>query len=399
MRALFRLYRDAYSHLPPAVWWLCSVAFVNRAGTMVLPFLTLWLTTQRGFEPKVAGLLVGVYGGGSLIGTYFGGWLTDRIGAKHVQTASLGGAGVLFMALGQADGLGELLGLLFALGFVADAFRPANLALLAAACPPQHRNKAFALMRLAVNLGWSIGPALGGLLARQSYALLFWIDGATCLLAMLLFVGFVQRRLPTEDTSPATPQGSRSPWRDRPFLVTIVMTLLMATVFMQFFATAPLHYERHYGLDEASIGMLSGLNALMVVLFEMALVQMLGTRRPLPTVALGALLMGLGFSLIGLGTTMPFAALCVLIWTCGEMLESAQLMTYVANRAGSKNRGRYLGLLSLTYSLAFVLAPVLGTLVWSDIGPGALWGGCLVLGVVAAAGFLWVDRSETRSGR
>ncbi len=401
MRALFRLYRDAYAHMPPAVWWLCSVALVNRAGTMVVPFLTLWLTTQRGYDPRVAGLLVGVYGVGSLLGTYAGGWLTDRIGAKRVQTASLGGAGVLFVALGQADGLAALLPALFLLGVVADAFRPANLALLAVACRPEHRNKAFALMRLAINLGWSIGPTVGGFLAKKSYDLLFWIDGVTCLLAMLLFVALVQRRLPTEEAASATPgpSGDRSPWHDRPFLVTMLMTLGMGMVFMQFFSTAPLHYERHYGLDEASIGMLSGLNALLVVLFEMAVVQAVGRRRPLRVVAAGALLMGVGFSLVGLGNTFGFAAFAVIVWTCGEILESAQLMTYVANRAGPKNRGRYLGLVSLTYSFGFMLAPVLGTLVWTDVGPSALWWGCLALGTIACAGFLWVDRREARAGR
>lgn len=168
MRAVLRFFRDAYASLPASVWWLCAVAFVNRAGTMVVPFLTLWLTLERGFLIGDAGLLMGCFGLGSMFGAWVGGRATDRIGPWPVQVASLLGSGVLFVVLGDLRTATAIACALFVLGLVADAFRPANYSMLAANCPPALRGKAFALARLAVNLGWSIGPAVGGVLAQRS---------------------------------------------------------------------------------------------------------------------------------------------------------------------------------------------------------------------------------------
>ena len=104
MRRVISAYREAYGGLPQATWLVAAVALVNRSGTMVLPFLTLYLTEKRGYETATAGLFVMVYGIGGLLGTYLGGWLTDRLGPIRVQTASLLAAAVQFFLLGSWTG-------------------------------------------------------------------------------------------------------------------------------------------------------------------------------------------------------------------------------------------------------------------------------------------------------
>lgn len=393
MRALARFFRAAYSELPAQVWWLCAVALVNRAGTMVVPFLTLWLTIERSYTVVEAGWLVACFGLGSILGAWLGGLATDRVGPFGVQVASLAGSGALFVVLGRLHGTLELGATLALLGLVADAFRPANYAMVAANCAPQLRGRAFALLRLAVNLGWSIGPALGGLLAKLSYALLFWIDGATSIAAAALLLALRARLAAHGEPTERIPSTGPGPWRDRAFLIALGATFAIALVFMQFLYTVPLQYRRHHGLDEADIGLLSALNSLIIVAVEMALVHALRGRRELPIVAVGAFFIAVGFGITPLGTSFVFASFAVSIWTLGEMLESPLLMSWVASRAGASERGRYLALLTMVHSLALLLAPIVGTQLFRDPGPAWLFGACFVVGSLAALAFLVADRA------
>lgn len=390
MRALLSLYREAWSSLPASIWWLCSVALVNRAGSMVVPFLTLWLTRNLGMDLATAGWLMACFGAGSMAGSYLGGRWTDRFGALPVQFASLAGSGVLFVLLGQLESAVAIGVVLALLGLFADAFRPANFAMLANNTPPELRNKAFALARLAVNLGWSIGPAVGGLLARHSYAALFWIDGATSIAAAALLV-CIRHRLRSGPRAVSAKESS-SPFRDPPYLLAMVASFVIGMVFMQFFFTMPLHYSQSYGLEEDSIGMLTALNSVLIILFEMTLVHAVAGCRRLRLVALGSILFAVGFGMMPFGSSMGFAALSVAIWTVGEMLESPSLMGWCSVRAGANGRGAYMGLLAMVHSLAFMLAPLVGTTVFKEYGPTTLWLGCGVLGGVAAGGFLIADR-------
>ena len=79
IRNVLRLYRDAFAGLGRDVWLICVVLLVNRAGTMVLPFITLYLTEQRDLTVAMAGRMLSLYGLGAVAGAYIGGWLCDRV--------------------------------------------------------------------------------------------------------------------------------------------------------------------------------------------------------------------------------------------------------------------------------------------------------------------------------
>jgi predicted MFS family arabinose efflux permease len=183
MGKLAALYRDAYRDLPPEIWRLAVVAFINRSGTMVVPFLVLWLTGERGFSTAQAGLFLTLYGVGALAGTYLGGWASDRVTPRRLQIVSLAATGVLFFLLGTCHGALPIGLTLVSVAVAGEAFRPANATSLTRWSTPEVRSRSFALRRLAVNLGMTFGPAAGGFLALYSYTWLFAVDGATCLLA------------------------------------------------------------------------------------------------------------------------------------------------------------------------------------------------------------------------
>ncbi len=224
------LYRRAYSGLPREAWFLFAVNLVNSSGAMVIFFLSLYLTRRLGFTPARAGQAISLYGLGSLAGAYLGGWLSDRIGSTSVQKLSLALSGGFLLALGQIRSAWGLLPILFLYSLAAGALYPANAASMSRICPPELHVKGFALNRLANNLGVTIGPALGGLLALRDYRLLFWADGLTCIAAAGLFLVIWKKpedQLRTaEKLGPSIPSGAvRLPWRDRPFLLLMLLVV------------------------------------------------------------------------------------------------------------------------------------------------------------------------------
>ncbi|HVG40142.1 MAG TPA: MFS transporter, partial [Chitinophagaceae bacterium] len=196
LQASVRLYKNAYGGIPKEVWWLGLVLLINRSGTMVIPFLTVYLT-GKGFTLGQAGFIMAVFGTGAILGGYIGGWLSDRVGFFKIQVGSLLINGILFIVLGYMQQLWQVALCIFALSSFGEAFRPANAAAIAAYSNEHNRTRCYSLNRLATNLGWAIGPALGGLLASYNYKLLFWTDGFTCIAAsVLLYFLFFNQKVP-----------------------------------------------------------------------------------------------------------------------------------------------------------------------------------------------------------
>lgn len=377
------LYRDAFSGVSRPVWLLATANLVNRSGTMVLPFMALFLTEERGFSITLAGRALAVYGVGAVAGAYLGGWWSDRSSPLTVMRASLLATGAGFLLLGWVERRGAIFAVLLALSVVGETFRPAGGAAIGTASAPGERAKAYALHRLAVNLGMTLGPALGGFLAGYGYRWLFVVDGATCAAAAgllwLFFPGGLPRPAMPEAGAAAAP-AARSPWRDPPFLGLMCVMFLFAVVLFQLSGTYPLMLRDHYGMAEARIGLVLGLNALVVALFEMVLVHSLGGREPLQLMAVGCVVLCLGFGMLPFGATFGFAALTVLVWSVGEMLSMPAAGALVADRAGEGTRGSYMGVYMLAFACAFVVAPLAGSWVYEHLGPRALWLSCAALG-------------------
>ena len=382
MRSLVSTYRAAFSGLPRAVWVQGAATLVNRSGTMVLPFMSLYLTTRLGFSIVGAGRVLSLYGLGAIAGSWLGGALADRVGPIAVQVASLAATGAGFLLLGRLTGHLAVSVAVFCLAVVAECFRPALFTAVARASEPAVRARSLALVRLAVNLGMSVGPAAGGLLAVHHYGWLFVADATTCWAAAVVLGLAARGAGPATGDASAPGQASASPWRDRPYLAFLGVMVVLGTVFFQISSTMPLYLRQHYRLAEDSIGMLLAINTVVIVAVEMVLLRALEHRDHVRLAGVGALLVGAGFGLLPLGSTWPFAALTVVIWTAGEMLSLPFTNSVAANRAPATASGRYMGAYSLAFAVAFVLAPALGTAVYERLGPTVLWAGVGATGAV-----------------
>lgn len=387
------LYKNAYTGLTPSMWWLSVVMLINRSGTMVLPFMTLYLL-KRGYTIGQAGIVMGLFGLGAVLGAWLGGKLTDRIGFHRVQMATLIGGGVFFMVLGQMHSYPLICVFSFVLSMVNEAFRPANSTAIVAYSKPENRTRSYALNRLAVNLGWAVGNALGGLLASIDYELLFWVDGCTNIFAAFLLWRFLK---PSEKVAasgekkePADP--SHSPYRDKVYLWFTFLTMLFACSFFQFLGNTNAYYKIELHFSEAFIGFLGALNGVIIAIVEMVLVYKLeGRRRNTYYIIRGVALVGLAYFLFNLlDMNHAFAIMVIAVLTFGEILALPFMNTFWITRSRDHNRGQYAGLYTIAWSIAQTTGPLVGAQIADRAGFETLWwiAGSLCFVVAIAFGIM-----------
>lgn len=392
-RYLLQEYKASFRGLPLPAWTLALVAFINRSGSMVLFFLALYLTTQKGFTPGHAGKMISLYGIGAMAGSFVGGRLTDRLGAVRVQMLSFLLSGLGFIILGYLNNTMAISIFLFFLAVISESSRPAIITAMAEACPPKRRSRGMALNRLAINFGMAIGPALGGFLATINYIYLFWADGITWLAAafvLLIFFGKQTHHYAGKITETRLPL--RSPYKDKVFLFSLFLLLCLGLIFTQIFSTWPLYLKDVYFLKENHIGLLMGFNAILVTLVEMPLVYRMERRDTVKIMSWGALFFYAGFVILPLGNSLSFSFFTVLIWTVGEMLIFPLFSGWVANRAGDANRGQYMGMFTFIFALSFVVGPYFGTHIYERFGPNSLWYGFGLVGIIVAFSFRILHR-------
>jgi len=370
---------------------LAVVMFINRSGSMVIPFLSVYLTESLGFTLKQAGFILSLFGFGSMGGSFLGGWLTDRIGHFRVQFWSLVLGGSFFLVLAQLKTFTAFAMGIFILSLISECLRPANSSSVSFYARPENITRAFSLNRMAINLGFAIGPALAGLLATISYRLLFLADGFTCIAAGLFFFYYF-RSLPgsrkKEAVSAVTLPKVRSPYRDFKFILFVLLSTLFACVFFQFFSTLPLYYRQVRGLTEAQIGMLLGVNGLVVFSLEMLAVYLLGKRfRPASLIAFGALLVALSLVILNFVQGNWIVLVSMVILSIAEIFSLPFMATIPVKRSAEINRGTYMGLYNISFSSSFILGPFIGTTIIDLYGFDTLWWSSGLLVLITGAGF------------
>jgi predicted MFS family arabinose efflux permease len=385
-----RTYRNAYAGLSQSTWLLSLVMLINRSGTMVIPFMTLYLTTQMGYSVGQAGIVFGLFGAGAFCGAFFGGKMTDKIGFYPVQLITLTGGGILFMILGQMKTYPLICLFTYLLSFVNEAFRPANSTAIAFYCKEDNRTRSYALNRLAINIGWAVGSGIGGILAKYNYEWLFWVDGFTNIAAALIMWSFLKpvNYKPTKKTATEQKLVS-SAYKDKTYLLFIIITTLFASCFFQIFTNLPVYFKRELHFSEPFIGLLMSVNGIIIALIEMVLIYKLeGKRKHTAYITMGVGLVGLSFLMLnlpGMGAMLAFAM--ILLVTFGEIFSMPFMNTYWIGRTQTANRGQYAALYTMAWSAAQCLGPLTGAQIVEHFNFTTLWWGVGALALLASFSF------------
>lgn len=399
LRNIIHSYRQSFAGLAKETWLLSLVMMINRAGTMAVPFMSMYVTQSMHRSLADAGFIITLFGVGSILGASAGGFMIDKIGFRPVQIFTSIVSGLLFIAFAFVQEFFHLCLLTVLLSFVAEAFRPANFTAIAAYSKPENITRSYSLNRLAINIGWATGASLGGLIAAYDYHWLFFVDGGTNILAgvlILLLLPSAKKRAATQPQE-APPAVVKKPWQDAFFVRFILLTALFNTCFFLVFRLVPVFWKESWHLGESHIGLVLGMNGVIVALFEMLLVNRWeGKRHPMRYIIIGCLANATGFAILLMPNITPLllAISCMSLISLGEMLALPFMNALIMQRSNTWNRGQYAAGYTLSWSVAQVIGPAGGAWLAQHAGYNFLWVVLIGICLACAFTFSWLKNHQ-----
>lgn len=395
--------------LPTTFWWLWTAQLVVWIGRFVVPYMTIYLTSQVGMSATEAGLVVAAYGVGVVVSALSGGVLADRIGRRRVLVGSELLSVAVLVVIPFVEGKFVVAGLLAVYGLFNGAAGPVISTMIGDLVAPRHRRTAFNYNYWAVNLGYAIGPLAAGFMAESSFALLFWAQAALVLVSTLVVLAKVPETrvpttpcsdVPTSTTTPVLGTGERGGLlgvlTDRVFMTFVAVMFVYSIVYVQSTSTLPLVLTEQ-GHPSSHYGMLLTLNGVLLCVLQLPTARVLNRWTRDAVIVAAICVTAVGFGLQAWATTLTFYFVTVAIWTLGEMGSHPQAQSLTADLADPRRRGRYQGVYGLTHSLALAVGPVAGGFVLDAWGAQAIWLGAGALAIVVAV--LLAVTARTRQHR
>lgn len=394
LKSALRKYINNFKGFSREVWILTLVTFINRAGTMVLPFLSKYLNENLHFSLNEVGWIMVWFGIGSMLGSWLGGKLSDKVGFYKIMIFSLFTTGIAFIVLQYITSFTGICIAMFITMVIADMFRPAMFVSLEVYAKPENRTRALTLVRLAINLGFAAGPALGGLIIMVlGYKGLFWVDGLTCIIAILLFwIKIKEKKRESRLHKSSEIEERESVFTDKPFWVFLTTCVIIGILFFQLFTTIPLYHKAQFNLTELQTGLLLTFNGLLVFLFEMPIVSIVERKQisKIKIVTLGCFMMSISLFLLMVNFWSGILIIMMLFMSFAEMFSFPFSNSFAMSRAPKGHEGRYMGIFTMSYSLAHILSAKIGMNVTEKWGYQTNWIVMGVLGIIGTLLGVWV---------
>lgn len=392
----FQRYLNNFKGFSREIWILTIITFINRAGTMVLPFLSKYLKEDLNFTYGEVGWIMVAFGCGSMLGSWLGGKLSDKIGFYKVMVFSLFTSGIFFFVLQYITSFWGLCFGMFTIMTLADMFRPAMFVSLGAYAKPENRTRSLTLVRLAVNLGFAAGPALGGLIIMGiGYQGLFWVDGSSCVIAILIFALLVkEKKKATQQDAHNSILEVASVFKDKVFWIFLFVSFVTAMIFFQLFTALPLYHSEQFGLSEFQTGLLMTLNGLLIFALEMPIVSYFERKQKgkLKIIFWGALMMGFSFYTLLIDFWAGMLIVSMILISIGEIFAFPFSNAFAMSRAPLGHEGRYMALYTMSFSLAHIISSKAGLGIIADYGYQVNWFVMGSFGVIAAMCCLWIQK-------
>jgi len=395
-RQIFNAYKTSFTGLSRETWLLSIVILINRCGYMAVPFMGLYITQSLHRSISDAGIVISLFGIGAFLGSAAGGKLTDMFGFRPIQILSSIIGGALFLTFSQVSHFTTLCFLSFLISFFYDAFRPANFAAIAAYAKPGQETRAYSLNRLATNIGFSFGITMGGLIASFNYRLLFIVDGVVSILVGLAILFLLPKVIGYRKAVKEKLAGIvvPKPWKDVLFIKFLLLTTIFSTCFFLMFRVVPVFFKEEWHINEATIGLILGVNGFIIALLEMVMISKLENKRsPVFYIVIGVVIVGFSFALLMVPKILPIVVglFSVICFTFGEMFSMPFINTFVIKRSNEFNRGQYAAGYMMCWSVAQVVAPLAGFYIAEKYNYNTLFIGISVMLFACAYGYSALD--------
>lgn len=381
------------------LWIIYVATLINRSGTMVLPFLALYLTTNLHEDAATAGMILTCYGLGSLITAPVMGKLSDKIGSITVMKLSLFFSGCILIFYPFIKGFTLLFAVTLLWAVINEAFRPAVMSLISYLAPREKRRVAFSMNRLIINLGMSIGPVAAGFLAQINFAIIFYVDAVTAILAGA-FLSFypIHYKINKEEIEQEVEKLQSHKGivlKDFRYMFFLLALIPATMVIFQHLGAYPLYLVKDLHFQTSTFGVLSAVNTVMIIFIEVPLNTAMSSWSEKKSMALGAFLIGTGFGMTALVSDALPLIMTIAIWTFGEMILFPTSSTFAAEISPPNRRGEYMGYFQMTFSLALTLGPWLGTLVYSNFGGKEVWIAAFIVSILSSVALLVIPAKST----
>jgi len=402
-RLIIDTYKNSFSGLSRETWLLSIVMMFNRCGNMAVPFMGLYVTQSLHHSETDAGLIITLFGIGSILGSAMGGKLTDMIGFRPVQILSSIIGGLLFLLFSTITNFSTLCMLTVIISFFSEAFRPANFTAVASYAKEGTTTRSYSLNRLATNIGWSVGISMAGIIASINYKLLFVVEGTVGILVGISIFFLLPKinGFSFKAKKKLVILVVRKPWQDAFYVKFILLTTVFITCAFLMFRVVPVFFKEQWHIDEFAIGIIMGLNGAVIALFEMILINKIEKKRsPIFFITIGAVFFAISYLILSVPLIFHvfMAVLTVLIFTIGEMFVLPFINTVVISRSNEHNRGLYAAGYTLSWSFAQVVGPISGFAVAKHLGYNWLWAGLAALLLLSAYGFSLIRKQNLANG-
>ena len=390
-------FKTIYHEFPQTFWTLIGAMFIDAlGGALIFPFLSLYVTQKFDVGLTEVGWMFFIFAGASLVGSAIGGAVSDRFGRKTMIIVGLLFSAMTSLSLGFVEKLNVFYVLSGVVGLMSNAAGPAHQAMVADILPEEKRTQGFGLLRVVANLAVTIGPLVGGLMIGISYLLLFIIDAvASTITAALVFFLLPETR-PVKEAGMLeasmgdTMAGYKTVLTDWVFMLFVMISIFMITIYMQMNSTLPVFLRDVHGIPARGFGYLLSLNALMVVGLQFWITRRTAKVPPLALMIFGALLYAVGFTMFGFAAVWVQFALAIVIITVGEMLVSPTSQALVAHFAPADMRGRYMAVYGVVWIVPSMFGPLAAGYIMDNYNPNWVWylGGIILVGAAAGYAFL-----------
>ncbi len=387
--------RSTYNEYPATFWTLMLGTFIDRlGGALLFPFFALYVTSRFNVGMLQVGYLFAIFSVTSMVGSALGGALTDKLGRRSMLLFGLVTSGASSLLMGYVGSLAVFYGLAAFVGLLSSAGGPAQQAMIADLLPEEKRAQGYAVHRVIFNLSATIGPALGGLIAANSFFLLFIFDAVTSFITAIIVYRVIPETKPelekgqVEETLTQSMGGYRHVFRDGLYMVFMIISILVTIVYIQMNTTLSVYMRDVHHLGPNLYGYILSLNAGMVVVMQFWITRMLKGWAPMLLMAVGTLLYAIGFGMFGLGSTFLFFAFAMVVITIGEMVLAPEGTALVARFAPTHMRGRYMAVFGFTWGIAFAVGPLAAGYIMENYDPRWVWYGSFLLGLIGTLGYL-----------
>ncbi|MEO0216512.1 MAG: MFS transporter [candidate division WOR-3 bacterium] len=394
---------NRYSILPRGfprdIWALFATNVISAVGfSITMPYMSLYLNNILGVRMTFVGMiLMTAQVIGATCGLY-GGELSDRLGRKFIMVRSLLGRFILFILIGifilRGHNLYVLFFFLIVNSILFSFYIPASQAYIADLTDEQQRLPAYGLLRMGGNLGWALGPAIGGLLATIDYAYLFFVTALCMFIATIVMLNFCcETKSYERRSSPTTKISMKETFSviyDRRFLTFTLISFIIFIVWGQLVSPLSIYAVNRVGITKSQLGILFSINGFMVVFFQYFITNLIPDKKELNALWVGSLFYAIGYLSVGFARDFSFLIISMVIITIAEMVITPSSQSYASKIANYENRGRYLAFYNLAQTFGWAFGPLLGGILL-DLFPGRSifnWGIICIIALSSALCFI-----------